>query len=101
MGIFAVAVCTVSQFSFWGNYIPKVFPTYLRGTGESFAANVGGRMIGTAAALATTSLAGTMPGSSPSVQMAYAAAAVGLLVYLTGFIASFWLPEPGKEGMLD
>ena len=100
-GIFAVAVCTVSQFSFWGNYIPKVFPTYLRGTGESFAANVGGRMIGTTAALATTSLAGSMPGSSPSMQMAYAAAAVGLLVYAIGFIASFWLPEPGKDGMLD
>ena len=99
-GIFAVAVCTVSQFSFWGNYIPKVFPTYLRGTGESFAANVGGRMIGTAAALLTTSLAGVMPGGTPSVQMAYAAASVGLLVYVVGFIASFWLPEPGK-GMLE
>src|SRR6478672_2500153 len=51
-GIFLAGLCTVAQFSFWGNYIPKVFPTYLRGTGESFAANVGGRMIGTAAALA-------------------------------------------------
>jgi hypothetical protein len=99
-GIFAVAVFTVSQFSFWGNYIPKVFPTYLRGTGESFAANVGGRMIGTGAALVTTSLAGSMPGSTPSVQMAYAAASVGLLVYAVGFIASFWLPQP-KEGILE
>jgi len=32
-------------------------------------------------------------------QMAYAAACVGLLVYATGFIASFWLPEPDR--MLD
>src|SRR4029453_13236766 len=100
-GIFLAGICTVAQFSFWGNYIPKVFPTYLRGTGESFAANVGGRMIGTAAALVTTSLAGSMPGSSPSAQMAYAAAAVGLLVYAIGFITSFWLPEPGKDGMVD
>jgi hypothetical protein len=98
-GIFAVGLCTVAQFSFWGNYMPKVFPTYLRGTGESFAANVGGRMIGTSAALLTTTLAGSMPGTSPSTQMAYAAASVGLLVYLIGFIASFWLPEPG-EGVL-
>jgi MFS family permease len=99
-GIFVVALCTVSQFSFWGNYIPKVFPTYLRGTGESFAANVGGRMIGTAAALVTTSLAGSMPGASPTVQMAYAAATVGLLVYAIGFITSYFLPEPGR-GMLE
>jgi len=41
-----------------------------------------------------------MPGGTPSVQMAYAAASVGLLVYVVGFIASFWLPEPGK-GMLE
>jgi hypothetical protein len=32
--------------------------------------------------------------------MAYAAASVGLLVYVIGFTASFWLPEP-KAGMLD
>ena len=100
-GIFAAGLCTVAQFSFWGNYMPKVFPTYLRGTGESFAANVGGRMVGTSAALVTTTLAGSMPGSSPSQQMAYAAAAVGLLVYAIGFSASFWLPEPGREGLIE
>ncbi|MDP9321995.1 MAG: MFS transporter [Acidobacteriota bacterium] len=100
-GIFAAGLCTVAQFSFWGNYMPKVFPTYLRGTGESFAANVGGRMVGTSAALVTTTLAGSMPGSSPSQQMAYAAAAVGLLVYAIGFTASFWLPEPRRDGLLE
>jgi MFS family permease len=93
-GIFAAGVFTISQFSFWGNYIPRVFPTYLRGTGESFAANVGGRMIGTSAALLTTTLAANMPGATPSVRMGYAAAAVALLVYSVGFIASFWLPQP-------
>ena len=100
-GIFLAGLCTVAQFSFWGNYMPKVFPTYLRGTGESFAANVGGRMVGTSAALLTTTLAGSMPGSSPSEHMAYAAAGVGLLVYAIGFTASFWLPEPGREGLLE
>ncbi|MFL6279052.1 MAG: MFS transporter [Vicinamibacterales bacterium] len=100
-GIFLAGICTVAQFSFWGNYIPKVFPTYLRGTGESFAANVGGRMIGTAAALLTTTLAGSMPGGSPGQQMAYAAAVVGLVVYAIGFVASFWLPEPGRDGLLE
>jgi hypothetical protein len=33
--------------------------------------------------------------------MAYAAAAVGLLVFAIGFTASFWLPEPGPEGLIE
>ena len=61
VGIFLAGLLTVAQFSFWGNYLPRVYPTYLRGTGESFAANIGGRMIGTSAALLTTQLANTMP----------------------------------------
>lgn len=100
-GIFLAGLFTIAQFSFWGNYMPKVYPTHLRGTGESFAANVGGRMIGTSAALLTTTLAGFMPGPSASHHMAYAAAAVALLVYAVGFTASFWLPEPGREGLID
>src|SRR5204863_7375918 len=95
-GIFAAGICTVAQFSFWGNYMPKVFPTYLRGTGESFAANVGGRMIGTAAALLTTTLAGSMPGTTPGQQMAYAAATADLLEYAIGLYATLSLPEPAK-----
>ena len=53
VGIFVAGFLTVAQFSFWGNYIPMVFPLHLRGTGESFAANIGGRVIGTAAAWLT------------------------------------------------
>ena len=93
-GIFFAGLFTIAQFSFWGNYIPRVFPTHLRGTGESFAANVGGRMIGTSAALLTTTLAVNMPGVLPSERIGYAAALVALLVYGVGFVASFWLPEP-------
>jgi hypothetical protein len=93
-GIFVAGLFTIAQFSFWGNYIPRVFPTYLRGTGESFAANVGGRMIGTSAALLTTTLAANIPAGAPSVRMGYSAAVVALLVYGVGFVASFWLPEP-------
>src|SRR5947207_4985849 len=48
-GVFLTGITTIGQLSFWGNYLPRVYPTYLRGTGESFAANVGGRMIGTCA----------------------------------------------------
>src|SRR3990170_1548086 len=96
-GIFVSGLVTVAQFSFWGNYLPRVYPTHLRGTGESFAANVGGRMIGTSAALLTTSLVGLMPGGTPSRQLAYAAALVALVVYAVGLAASFFLPEPARE----
>ena len=43
-GIFVAGFLTVAQFSFWGNYLPHAFPVHLRGTGESFAANIGGRL---------------------------------------------------------
>jgi hypothetical protein len=93
-GIFLAGLLTVAQFSFWGNYLPRVYPIHLRGTGESFAANIGGRMIGTSAALVTTQLANAMPGASPAAKLAMAAAAVAAFVYIAGFTCSFWLPEP-------
>lgn len=96
-GIFLAGLLTVAQFSFWGNYLPRVYPTYLRGTGESFAANIGGRMIGTSAALLTTQLANIMPGVSAPMQLAYASATVALLTYTIGFLAGFWLPEPAQD----
>ena len=96
-GVFFAGLFTVAQLSFWGNYLPRMYPTHLRGTGESFAANVGGRMVGTSAALLTTQFAAVMPGSTPAAHLAYGAAAVAFLVYAIGLIASFWLPEPARE----
>jgi MFS family permease len=100
-GIFALGLLTVAQFSYWGNYLPLVYPTYLRGTGEAFAANIGGRMLGTSAALLVTSMVRFMPGGNASRQLAYAAGFVGLLSYVVGFVASFWLPEPSLEATPD
>ena len=103
-GIFFAGLCTVGQLSFWGNYLPRVYPTHLRGTGESFAANVGGRMVGTSAALLTTQFVVLFGGADPALSpaekahyLAYGAAAVAFLVYAIGLIASFWLPEPKQE----
>jgi MFS family permease len=96
-GIFVAGLLTIGQFSFWGNYLPRVYPTHLRGTGESFAANVGGRMIGTSAALLTTQFANLMPGAAASTKLAYGAAAVALLVIAIALVASYWLPEPEHE----
>jgi MFS family permease len=97
VGIFLVGFFTVAQFSFWGNYLPRVYPLHLRGTGESFAANIGGRMIGTSFALVTSLLALKMPGETDAVKMAVAATAVGTFVYLANLILSFWLPEPPRD----
>jgi MFS family permease len=99
-GVGLLGVVSVAQFSFWGNYLPTLYPTHLRGTGESFAANVGGRMLGTSAALITTTIVAYMPESSVARQLGYAAAAVGFLAYAIGFIASFWLPEPRPDVIL-
>ncbi|MBS1807250.1 MAG: MFS transporter [Acidobacteria bacterium] len=96
-GIFFAGLFTVAQLSFWGNYLPRVYPVHLRGTGESFAANIGGRMIGTSAALLTTQFAAAMPGTTPATKLSYGAAAVALLVYAIAVVASFWLPEPPEK----
>ena len=88
VGIFIAGVLTVSQFSFWGNYIPLVFPVHLRGTGESFAANIGGRIIGTSAAFLTITFA-----SGPA-QMAMVGACVAGAYALVGTLLTSFLPQP-------
>ncbi len=100
-GIFIVGLTTIAQMSFWGNYLPRVYPTHLRGTGESFAANVGGRMIGTFAALVTVQLVNVMPGASVPIRLAYACAVVGTAAYIINVVASFWLPEPKQAELPD
>jgi len=96
-GMFLVGLFTVGQFSFWGNYLPRVYPVHLRGTGESFAANIGGRLIGTSFAWLTATLAVTGDRAYAPTKIALVAAGVGFSVYVVGFIASFWLPEPKKD----
>jgi nitrate/nitrite transporter NarK len=91
-GIFVAGLFTVSQFSFWGNYIPLVFPTHLRGTGESFAANIGGRVLGTAAAWLTLTFSAATP--PDPVRIAVAGAIVAGVYALVGTILTHWLPEP-------
>jgi MFS family permease len=94
IGIFIVGFFTVAQFSFWGNYLPRVYPVHLRGTGESFAANIGGRLIGTSFAWVTATLAVTADRAYAPTKVALTAAGVGFAVYAVGLVASFFLPEP-------
>jgi MFS family permease len=85
---------TVAQLSFWGNYLPRVYPVHLRGTGEGFAVNVGGRMLGTSTSFITTHLSAIMPGNLPGAKLAYAAALVGTTCVALSLALSFFLTEP-------
>jgi hypothetical protein len=85
----------VATFSFWGNYLPLVYPVHLRGTGESFAANIGGRILGTSAAWLTITFAAAKP-PNPS-KIALTAALVAGAFGLIGALVMHLLPEPGPE----
>jgi MFS family permease len=99
LGVFLAGACIVAQFSYFGEYLPKVFPVHLRGTGGAFATNVGGRMLGTSAAFLTTNVIAPMVtvGSNNFEKVAFAAGVTGVLVFGVGFLVSFFLPEPPPE----
>ena len=99
LGVFLAGLCIVAQFSYFGEYLPKVFPVHLRGTGGAFATNVGGRMIGTSAAFLTTNIIAPLltVGSNNFEKVAYAAGVTGVLVFSVGFLVSFFLPQPPRE----
>ena len=102
VGVFLAGLFAVAQFSFWGNYLPRVYPLHLRGTGESFAANIGGRAIGVGFWGVTNYLAYKVlqpAGEPPS--FALAAAVTSLFVFGVGFVLSFFLPEPPKSDIAD
>lgn len=95
IGIFIAGFLTVAQFSFWGNYIPLVFPMHLRGTGESFAANIGGRVLGTAAAWITLTLAASDKPDPARIAIVGACVAGGYA--LIGALLTQFLPEPKPD----
>ena len=100
-GYFACGLLTVAQFSYFGEYLPKVFPVHLRGTGGSFATNVGGRMLGTSMATLNTSwLAPLLAGGAAAVKPAHVALAAGYIataMAVLAFLVGFLLPEPKSE----
>ncbi len=97
-GIFLCGLLVVGQFSYFGEYLPKAFPLHLRGTGGSFATNVGGRMIGTAAAFLTTNKIAPLLAEKPTADhYAMAAGIVGTSVFVIALILSFALPEPKQS----
>ncbi len=99
VGIFVAGILVVGQFSFWGNYIPLVFPVHLRGTGESFAANIGGRIIGTAAAFITITLSAS--DKPDPARIAMVGACVAGVYAVIGAVLTSMLPEPGTVDTSD
>lgn len=97
IAIFFCGLLTVAQFSFLSEFLPKVFPMHLRGTGGSFATNFGGRMIGTMAATLNTEILAKMFPGTPPMQVAAAAGVIGGSVYLIALLATFLLPSPQEE----
>jgi MFS family permease len=95
--IFFCGLLTVAQFSFLSEFLPRVYPLHLRGTGGSFATNVGGRMIGTMAAPLNTEIVSRQFAGTPPMQVASAAGAIGFSVYLIALLVTFLLPRPQDE----
>jgi MFS family permease len=99
--VMAVTLVVAVQYSYWGNYLPRVFPLHLRGTGESFAMSFGARTLGPFMALLTANLATVMPGATPTLKLAHSMALVAFGASLIALIASRWLPEPAAELLED
>jgi Sugar (and other) transporter len=91
--VFLPGFFIIAQLSFWGNYLPAIYPVHLRGTGESFAANIGGRMVGASAAFVTSTLA-LMVISGEKLGLSTASAVVGGAIAVFALLASFFLVEP-------
>jgi MFS family permease len=100
-GVFVAALLMNALASLWWTYLPRVYPTHLRGTGESFAANIGGRVVGTSAAISTTQLANITPGLNADSRLAYSAAVVAVFVYSMALVASLWVREPEAGQLPD
>jgi MFS family permease len=101
---FMCGLLTVAQFSYFGEYLPKAFPLHLRGTGGSFATNVGGRMFGTSMAFVTTNLVAPMLASNGPLLPAHVAQAAGIVattIAVIGFLVGLFLPEPKQERIKD
>ena len=101
IGVFLAQAIFNGLHSFWGNYLPRMFPTHLRGTGESMAMNIGGRVLAVSAALLTTQMANVTPGNGPAMKLASAAGTTAMLMLIVVTLLSASLAEPAGEQLPD
>jgi len=83
---FAMGVTTGSFFGFFPLYLPELFPTRARATGQGICYNFG-RIIAAAGAIGQGQLVAAFGGSYAK------AGAVLTLVYAIGMVAVWWAPE--------
>lgn len=100
-GIFLCALLMNAPLSLLWNYLPRMYPTHLRGTSEGFAFNVGGRIVGTSAVVFTTQLGNVIPGTDPATRLAYSAAIVVAVIYALALMANSQLSEPETARLPD
>src|SRR5271169_6488750 len=93
-GALLTGILLHGQISFIGNYLPQMYPVQLRGTGESFAISMGGRIVGTSASLLTAWLANFSPGTDPAEKLAWAAAGVAVVGGCCGLLITHFLVDP-------
>jgi hypothetical protein len=97
IAVLFVTIVVGAQYSFWGNYLPRVFPVHLRSTGATFGASIGGRVVAPIAALMTTQLANHVPGATPTAKLTTAMVITVVVFTLIALIAAPRLPEPAAE----
>lgn len=89
--VFLAGGMTASFYGFFPLYLPELFPTAVRATGQGFAYNFG-RILAAVGGLQTANLMGMFGGSFPK------AASVLSLVYLAGVFLIRYAPETkGKD----
>lgn len=97
IGVFAAALLINGPVSLLWNYLPRMYPTHLRGTGEAFAHNIGSRVLGTLAVVATTQLANVMPGAGAAARLSRSASVVAVILFSIALLATRLLREPAGD----
>ena len=84
--VFVVGALTASFYGFFPLYLPELFPTRVRATGQGLSYNAG-RILAAAGALQMSALMGMFDGSYAK------AGAIITLVYLVGMVVIWLAPE--------
>jgi MFS family permease len=91
---FVVGVCTASFYGWLPLYLPELFSTKVRATGQGFAFNFG-RILAAVGALQTGNLVAAFSGSIP------AACRITCLIYLAGLVLIWFTPETKGRPLPD
>jgi hypothetical protein len=94
VSVFLVGALTASFYGFFPLYLPELFPTAVRATGQGFAYNFG-RIIAAVGGLQTANLMSTFGGSFAK------AGSVVAMIYLIGMVIVWFGPETKGQPLPD